>query len=160
MKGKAVRAFEVVLRTSPSRTVGGRSREFCKCPAVQTVANLLAVRHRLLPAVAWLYENHGNGWRAACSARFGPGGAGTASASDWCYFTCACARQTKRKPPGFPLAKAADGRRLGQAGPTPMGLDPAAVTPYLIHVFGAIPDASKPTAEDLSARLRGADLSE
>ena len=33
-----------------------------------------------------------------------------------------------------------------------MTLDPVAVTPYLIHVFGKVPDPSDPDAEDLSAR--------
>jgi hypothetical protein len=151
VKGRAVRAFEAVLRCSlPGQW--GPGAWVLQVPAVQAVANLLAVRRRLLPAVTWLYDNQ---WArlARCVQRpahprrswdgFGFG-------LVLLYNARACL--TKRTPHGFPLEKRLSAAGWREAWTTALALDPAAVTPYLIHVFGTVPAADHPEAEDLSAR--------
>ena len=153
MKGKAVRAFEAVLRSAEPGQWGSAFAFILQVPAVQAVANLLAVRQRLAPrdrlAVRQSLETAGaEHARRPLRPRRSWNGLGFGLV----LLYNARARQTKRKPPGFPLAKRLTAAGWREAWANAMGLDPAAVTPYLIHVFGAIPDASKPTAEDLSAR--------
>jgi hypothetical protein len=151
MKGKAVRAFEAVLRSSlPGHW--GPGAWITHVPAAQSVANLLAVRRRLLPAVAWLHEQH---WSALCRCVQRP----IRPRRSWDAFGYgllllhnARSLLRKRPPRGFPQEKRLTPAGWREAWTVALGLDPAAVTPYLIGVFGSLPDSSQPHAEDLSAR--------
>jgi hypothetical protein len=151
VKGKAIRAFEAVLRSSqPGHW--GPGAWITHVPAVQAVANLLVVRRRLLPAVTWLYDHY---WTSLTRCVQRP--ARRRRSWDGLGFGLvllynARVRLTKRAPRGFPIEKRLTAAGWREAWTTALGLDPAAVTSYLIHVFGTIPDSSHPEAEDLSAR--------
>jgi hypothetical protein len=58
----------------------------------------------------------------------------------------------KRTPPGFVLEKRLTAAGWREAWTTAVALDPAAVTPYFIQLFGNAPNLSDAEAEDLSAR--------
>jgi hypothetical protein len=151
MKGRAIRAFEAVLRSSlPGHW--GPGAWITHLPAVQSVANLLAVRRRLLPAVAWLHEQH---WAplARCLQRPPrPRRSWNGLAYGLLLLHNARARLRRRPIRGFPQEKRLTAAGWREAWTVALGLDPAAVTPYLIRVFGSIPDSSHPEAEDMSAR--------
>jgi len=152
VKGKAVRAFEAVLRSAEPGQWGSSCAWVLQVPAVQAVANLMAVRQRLLPAVAWLYDNHWSPLARCVQRPPRPRRSWDGLGFGLVLLYNARAQLTKRTPPGFPLVKRLTAAGWRESWSNALGLDPAAVMPYLIHVFGAIPDASRPTAEDLSAR--------
>ncbi len=152
MKGKAIRAFEAVLRAAEPGQWGSASAWILQVPAVQAVANLLAVRQRLLPAITWLYDNHRTPLGRCLQRPLRPRRSWDGLGFGLVLLYNARAGLTRRKPPGFPLMKRLAPAGWHEAWANAMGLDPAAVTPFLIHIFGAIPDASRPAAEDLSAR--------
>jgi hypothetical protein len=151
VKGKAVRAFEAILR-SAHPGLWGPGAWVLQVPAVQTVANLLAVRRRLLAALAWLYDNH---WSALARCVHRP--ARRRRSWDGLGFGLvlvynARAHLTKRAPSGFCLGKRLTAAGWREAWTNALALDPAAVAPYLIHVFGTDTDPGGSRAEDLSAR--------
>jgi hypothetical protein len=151
IKGKAVRAFKAILHSCHPGQWGPGAWAL-QIPAVQTVANLLAVRGRLLPAVTWLYDNH---WPTLAHCLQKP----PRPRRSWDGFGFgmvllhnARARTKGRPPRGFALTKRLTAAGWREAWTNAVTLDPVAVTPYLIHVFGRVPDPSHPAAEDLSAR--------
>jgi hypothetical protein len=152
MKGKAARAFEAVLRSVEPGQWGSASAWILQVPAVQAVTNLLAVRQRLLPAVTWLYDNHRTPLGRSIQRPPRPRRSWDGLGFGLVLLYNARARLTKRPPPGFPLVKRLSAAGWREAWANAMSLDPAAVTPYLIQLFGMIPDSRKPEAEDLSAR--------
>jgi hypothetical protein len=148
VKGKAVRAFEAILRSCQPGQWGPGAWAL-QVPAVQAVVNLLAVRCRLLPAVTWLYDNH---WTALAHCLQRPprprrswDGLGVGMV----LLHNARSRLRNRPPRGFTLTKQLGPAGWREAWTNAVALDPVAVTPYLIHVFGTVPD---PAGEELSAR--------
>jgi hypothetical protein len=151
VKGKAVRGLAAIL-CSCQPGLWGPGAWALQIPAVQSVANLLAVRWRLLRAVTWLYDNH---WSALARCLQRPprprrSWDGLGFGMVLLYNARAWLRQ--RTPPGFVLEKRLTGHGWREAWTNAVSLDPVAVTPYLIHVFGKIPDPTDPEAEDLSGR--------
>ncbi len=150
VKGKAVRAFEAILRSCHPGQWGPGAWAL-QVPAVQAVANLLALRGRLLPAVTWLYDNH---WTALAHCVQRP----PRPRRSWDGFALglvllhnARARPRGRPPRGFALTRRPGAAGWREAWASAVALDPAAVMPYLIHIFGKLPDPLD-AAEDLSAR--------
>jgi hypothetical protein len=150
VKGKPVRAFEAILRSCQPGQWGPGAWAL-QVPAVQAVANLLAVRCRLLPAVTWLYDNH---WTVLAHGLQRP----TRPRRSWDGFGFgmvllhnARANRKGRPPRGFVVTKRPSGAGWREAWTNAVALDPAAVTPYLIHVFGKLPDPADP-ADDPSVR--------
>jgi hypothetical protein len=151
VKGKAIRAFEAVLRSSqPGQW--GPGAWITHVPAAQAVANLLAVRRRLLPAVAWLYDRSWTTMARCVQRPPRPRRSWNALGFGLVLLHNARVRLAKRSPRGFPIEKRLTAAGWREAWTTALELDPAAVSAYLIHVFGTIPDSSRPEAEDLSAR--------
>ena len=151
VKGKAVRAFEAILR-SCHPGLWGPGAWALQIPAVQTVANLLAVRCRLLPAVAWLYDNQWTALAHCLQRPPRPRRSWEGLGFGMVLLYNARARLTKRTPSGFALAKRLPASGWREAWTNAVSLDPVAVTPYLIQVFGKVPDPADPASEDLSAR--------
>jgi len=151
MKGKAVRAFDAILRSSDAGEWGSGAW-ILSVPAVQAVANLMAVRRRLLPAVAWLYDTH---WSALarCVQRPGrPRRSWDGLGFGLVLVYNARARLRKRTPAGFSLGKRLTATGWREAWANAVALDPVAATPYLIHVFGNVSNATSPRTVDLSTR--------
>jgi hypothetical protein len=151
MKGKAVRAFDAILRSSGAGEWGAGAWVL-SVPAVQTVANLLAVRRRLLRSIAWLYDTHWSALSRCMQRPSRPKRSWVGLGFGLVLVYNARARLGKRTPAGFSLGKRLTAAGWREAWANAVTFDPAAVTPYLIHVFGNVSEMSDYRAGNLSTR--------
>jgi hypothetical protein len=151
VKGKPVRAFEAILR-SCQPGYWGPGAWALHVPAVQAVANLLAVRCRLVPAVTWLYDNHWTTLAHCLQRPPRPRRSWDGLGVGMVLLHNARSRLGRRPTRGFALTRRLSGAGWREAWTNAVALDPVAVAPYLIHVFGKLPDVADTAAEDLSAR--------
>jgi hypothetical protein len=151
MKGKVVRAFDAVLRSS-SAGAWGSEGWVLSVPEVQAVANLMAVRRRLLSAVIGLYDAHWSDLARCVQRPARPKRSWDGLGFGLVLVYNGRARLRKRTPAGFYLRKRLTAAGWREAWANAVALDPAAATPYLIHVFGSVPASRDRRAEDLSAR--------
>jgi hypothetical protein len=137
VRGKAARGLAALLRSTPGRP--GAAASALKVPAVQAVANLLAVRGRLVPAVRWLYDRHPRRLVRCVQRPARPRRSWDGLAFGLALLYNARAHLARRTPPGFPLERrlAADGWQ--EAWTVAAALDAAAVTPFCIAFFGRPP---------------------
>ena len=131
MKGRPARAFGAVLRAADVASWAAVAW-IMQVPAVQTVANLLAVRRRLAAAVLWLYDSYRSRFARCLQRPARPGPTWVGLGFGMVLVHNARAWPTGRKPTGYRVEQRLDADGWREAWTTAMSLDAGAVTPYLL----------------------------
>jgi hypothetical protein len=135
VRGPVARAFAGILVAAGSGQ-WGRAGWVLRVPEVQTVANLLAVRRRLVPAVLWMYEKQKGLLGRALQRPARPPPSWHALGFGLVLIYNARAWRGKRAPPGFVLSRPP----TAAAWTTALTLDADRVIPYCVHLFGNVPE--------------------
>ena len=155
MKGRPARAFGAVLRAADVAAWASVAW-IMQVPAVQTVANLLAVRRRLLTSVLWLYEHHWSRLARSLQRPAQPGPSWDGLAFGMVIVHNTRAWRARRAPTGYQVEQRLDVDGWREAWTAAMSLDPAAVTPYFLHCFGG--DEAQTTGEDDAENRAGREV--
>ncbi|HVS38037.1 MAG TPA: hypothetical protein VMS17_20925 [Gemmataceae bacterium] len=153
MKGRPARAFGAVLRAADV-SAWAAFAWIMQVPAVQTVANALAVRRRLRAGVLWLYDSYRPRLNRCLQRPAQPPASWTELAFGMVVVHNARAWPTGRKPTGFRVEQRLDADGWRAAWTAAMSLDPKAVTPFFLQFFGGVEalKAHDYNAENLAER--------
>jgi hypothetical protein len=138
VRGAVARAFATILN-SAAPGEWGPSAWLLKVAEVQTVANLLAIRRQMLPAVRWLYDKNRDTLDRCVRRPSRPPRSWTGLGLGLVIARNARAWRAKRRPSGYALTRLPSSDIWQEAWTTAIGLDAQRVIPYCVHILGNHP---------------------
>jgi hypothetical protein len=151
--GRVATAYRAVLNAE-SAAAWAAHGWIMQVPEMRMVSNLLCVRRRLLAVLTWLLDN---AWARLTKCVQAPRGPSSYAAWDVGFLGLVLVvnardQRLKRKPAGYRYPRWHGPKTWCEAWETALALDPVAVMPFLIHVYGSAAAPSQDDTASLSER--------